>query len=311
MYQERFSIMFVVAGIGRQPAPHRSEVVKTPKKNTFYTYSPKMRPPSCAYIASKRGRLPAHKVSAWVRFTVQSSERRPPRSWAPARRWKESSRAGHWPSLSRTQQLTRPKEPYEAWHWPTSNPPKPKETSKSACDEQKVHQIRSRSCHRVNPAIAISGSRIQRLPQNAANWVQPATCVHRTPSKRQGLRAVARPGSESRTQRLLLPSASSKQCHMGLIMQVASTKTLTRVVAIQVTIREQTHQPPDQGSIYWEINSRATIPGHGCALSVSCSSDTTFKRESKFWSFSSTCTKKSFESWSVWCGWACNYDPCY
>jgi hypothetical protein len=41
-------------------------------KNTFYTYSPKMRPPSCAYIASKRSRLPVHKVSAWVRFTVQS-----------------------------------------------------------------------------------------------------------------------------------------------------------------------------------------------------------------------------------------------
>ena len=33
-------------------------------KNTFYTYSPKMRPPACAYIASKRGRLPVHKVSA-------------------------------------------------------------------------------------------------------------------------------------------------------------------------------------------------------------------------------------------------------
>ena len=40
-------------------------------KNTFYTYSPKMRPPSCAYMASKRSRLPVHKVSAWVRFTVQ------------------------------------------------------------------------------------------------------------------------------------------------------------------------------------------------------------------------------------------------
>ena len=27
---------------------------------------------SCEYIASKRGHLPVHKVSAWVRFTVQS-----------------------------------------------------------------------------------------------------------------------------------------------------------------------------------------------------------------------------------------------
>ena len=48
-------------------------------------------------------------------------------------------------------------------------------------------------------------------------------------------------------------------------MQVASTKTLARIVAVQVTIREQAHQPPDRGGIYWQVNSRATISGHGCA----------------------------------------------
>ena len=81
----------------------------------------------------------------------------------------------------------------------------------------------------------------------------------RTPSKRQGLRAVAWPGSESGTQRLPLPSASSKQCHRALILQAAPAK------------------PSPETPSHWEVfiirsratryrvNSRATMPGHGCA----------------------------------------------